>query len=152
MTVARNARRLAVAVLVLAGLLAIAGCARAPQARFVADDRIYTLAEVEKNVAVMSPGPAASIDVAKATEVRQQVLAELRRHGALAGKAADVMTREFPASTQAVPFYVEAATVDGKPCWIFLETWGGHSGRLTSRRLWVFDRDTGAPVESRSFR
>ena len=146
----KEARRL-FSVLTLAGLL-LAGCASRPQARFVDGNRTYTLDQVSERAASLRSDASASVRVEDAAEVRQRVLAELRKHGALASQAADLMTRQFPPVTNAVPFYVEAATVEGRPCWVIVESWGGRTGTLTFRRLWVFDRATADLLASRTYR
>jgi hypothetical protein len=139
--------------LIVAGSV-VSGCARAPQARFVDDDKVYTLAEVDRNAPAIAPGDAAKVTVGRAAEVRQQVLAELRRHGTTAGEAADFITRNFPPGTKAVPFYVEAATVAGQRSWVILESYGDApaSGTLAHRRLWVFDRSSRAILDARTYR
>lgn len=144
------ARRAALAALVLA--LVLFGCSRGPQARFLDDHRVYTLAEVDANAKAQAVGAAAAVKVEDAARIRQQVLAELRQHGATAQKAAEFLTREFPVTSQSVPYYVETATVDGKPCWIVLETSGGKTGVLDRRRLWVVDRASGSIIDARAWR
>ena len=144
--------RFAITALVSLCLLAVSACAQGPQIRFADDAKVYTLAEVERNAATVSVGSASSVTVADAAEVRQRVLARLRQEGSTAGKAADFMTTQFPVETKAVPYFVEAATVDGKAAWIIVEAWGGRTGALVYRRLWVFGRDGGEVLGARTYR
>lgn len=139
-------------VLVSLCLLATSACVQAPEIRFVDVSGVYTLAEVERNAGTVPAGSASAVTIADAVEVRQRALARLRQDGATAGKAADFMTTQFPVQTKAVPYYVEAATVDGKTAWIIVESWGGRTGALAYRRLWVFGRDTGELLVARTYR
>jgi len=153
MTRARALGSVALAALVaLAVLTPAAGCSRGPSARYVADGGAHTLADVERSAAGVSLGDAAAVKVEDAPRVRQQVLARLRSNGASAGQAADLMTREFPVETKAVPLHVEAATVDGKAVWIVVEAWADRTGDLKYRRLWVFDRTTSYVLDSKTYR
>lgn len=93
------------------------------------------------------------VDVEDASEARSQALVAIRREGGEeAGRLADLLTRDFPENTRSVPVLVEDATVDGVPAWIVVEAWGGRTGRLTHRRVWVFSRDNGRLLRSASFR
>lgn len=144
--------RLAVAALLSLALFAASACVQGPGIRFVDDAKVYTRAQVEHNAGTIAAGSTAQVDVVQAAEVRQRALARLRQEGATAGKAADFMTSQFPVGTKAVPFYVEAATVDGASAWIIVEAWGGRTGKLAFRRLWVFDRKTGDVLGARTYR
>ncbi|HEY3316956.1 MAG TPA: hypothetical protein VGK50_00825 [Coriobacteriia bacterium] len=149
---ARTAHTILLASLILVGMLLMQGCSEGPRVRFVGDDKTRTLADVDRAAESLQAGPAASVTVKDAPEVRQRVLAGMRGDGALAAQAADFMTRQFPPVTKAVPYYVEAARIDGRPCWVIVEAWGGRTGNLVFRRLWVFDRETGGVLDSRTYR
>jgi hypothetical protein len=152
MTRLRALGRTVVTLAVLAVLAGgAAGCSRGPSVRFVPDGGTQTLAEVERSAATVSLGSAASVRVEDAPRVREQALARLRENGGDAGKAADLMTREFPVVTKAVPLYVEAATVGSRPAWIIVEAWGDRTGMLKYRRLWVFDRQNSWVIDSKTY-
>lgn len=148
----RSTGRRTAMLLAILTLMFLAGCSGGLEARFVDDNRDYTLAEVGENAAAVQAGAAARVKVEDAPEARQRVLAQLRGGGDAAAEAADMLTTGFPTDIRAVPFYVEAAAVDGKASWIVIETWGGRSGTLGFRRLWVLDRTTGDITDSRTFR
>lgn len=143
--------RFAIAALLSLTLLA-GGCAQGPSIRFVDDAKSYTLAEVERNAESIPAGPAARVKVSDSAEVRQGALARLRQKGTDAGAAADFMTTQFPVTTRAVPYYVEAASVDATSAWIIVEAWGGRTGELGYRRLWVFGRETGELLAATTYR
>jgi hypothetical protein len=138
--------------LLLAVAVTVAGCASGPHAEFVDAGHVYTTAQVDRFAPGKSAGSAAGVTVADAPAVRKTVLTELRRHGERGSQAADFLTKDFPVVTKAVPFYVEHATVDRRPSWIVLEAWGGRTGKLTMRRLWVIDTSSGAVLDARTYR
>jgi hypothetical protein len=124
-------------------LLALAGCAEQPTPKYVSANASYTSAQAQAKAATVDIGGVDHIDVKDAVTARTNALTLLRRHGTDANHAADVLTSEFPVETKAVPIYVEAATFDGVKAWLVVEAWGGHTGPLARRRLWVIDRASG---------
>jgi hypothetical protein len=134
--------RFSMVTLAVASLLAGAACAREPKVTFVPAGGTYTSAEARNRANTADPGAAATVRIEDATAERTAALVELRREGADGSAVADLLTEEFPSVTRSVPYYVEAATVDGTKAWIIAETWGGRQGTLDQRRLWVFDRST----------
>jgi len=152
MSEARALGRIAAALAVAVVIGVVTGCSRTPSIRFVANGGSHTLAEVERTAATTGLGSAAAVRVEDAARVREQVLVRLRELGADAGKAADLLTREFPLVTKAVPLYVEGATVDGHPAWIVVEAWGDRTGNLKYRRLWVFDRSNSYVLDAKTYR
>jgi hypothetical protein len=84
--------------------------------------------------------------------MRANVLADLRTRGSLGRRAADLLTIGFPARTASVPVLVRACLVDGKDAILVVEAYGSPGGTLTHRRLWVFDRVSGALLLAASFR
>lgn len=149
---ARALGRIAVALTTVVAIGVVTGCSRVPSIRFVPDGGSHTLAEVERTAATIGLGSAASVRVEDAARVREQTLVRLRETGGDAGKAADLMTREFPVVTKAVPLYVEGATVDGRRAWIIVEAWGDRTGNLKYRRLWVFDRNNSYVLDAKTYR
>ena len=140
-----RARRLLAVVALLALMLLASACSR-PAVRLVDDGASYSVDEARSRAATMQAGAAASVRVEGAIDARRDALVALRRIGAVGNRAADVLTREFPVDTKAVPFYVEAATVEPREVWIVVEAWGGRTGKLEKRRLWILDRSTGSVV------
>lgn len=139
-------------ILALIALLALAACSSAPSVSFVDRGASYTLREAEQRAKAVDAGAAGRVRVEDASAARQTALTGLRTQGALAGKAADLLTSAFPVGTRSVPVYAEAAKVDGRDAWIVVEAWGGRTGTLTLRRLWVFDRTTGAVASASTWR
>jgi hypothetical protein len=133
-------------------LVPATGCVSGPQVPFVRSDKSYTVSQAQEWARSISLGAASSIQTDQATEARQKALAALRVQGTEPGRAADMLTRGFPAQSRAVPVRVEAATVAGRPAYIVVEATGRPGGTLTSRRVWVFDAATGAVMGSASYK
>jgi hypothetical protein len=81
--------------------------------------------------------------VADSSKLRHQALADLRKNGADASAAADLITKTLPADSQGVPVYVERASVGDQPAYLYVEAIGPANGKLTTKRLWVLSA-TGA--------
>lgn len=94
----------------------------------------------------------AGITAKDAPALRSRVLADLRAKGADGARVADVLTAGFPQRTAAVPVLVRLCAVDGTQAIVVVEAFGEAGSTLTHRRLWVFDRATGALVRAVSFR
>jgi hypothetical protein len=125
-------------VIILMLALVPSGCGRASRIQFIPDGGTYAADGLAEALADADPGRAAKVETSEAAEVRQDALANLRTHGAEAGKLADVLTSEFPTDTAAVPFRVEHGTYADKDAWIVFEAWGDAEGKLIHRRVWVF--------------
>lgn len=148
----KRRRLVLIAFLLAAVALAVPGCADGPEVRFVDGQRVYTLAQVGANAERLKDAKTAALPVEGAKDARVRALSRLRREGDAANEAADLLTDQFPPATASVPYYVEGASVDGKRCWIVMEAWGGRTGKLVYRRLWVFDRTTKAILDARMYR
>ena len=136
------------AVLIAAATATGAACGRAEIA-FVSQSAAYTLAQVEDVHATMAPPPSiAGRPATDAPELRQDALAALRARGGEPAQLADVLTDILAGADRSVPYYAEAATVDGTASWIVVEAWGPEGGTLDSTRLWVFEREDGSVVYS----
>jgi hypothetical protein len=95
---------------------------------------VYAKADISKLV-----GSSAS----DTKEQRHNALTGLRKHGGLASKAADLITKTLPPNSRGVPVYVERATIDGQHGLILVEAIGPPNGKLTTKQLWVLS-DVGA--------
>lgn len=144
----RVSRRAAFASVLLGLLVLLPACAAQPTPKYVSGGAAYSRAQAEAKAASVDLGGVDHIDVKDAVTARTNSLTLLRRHGEDANKAADMLTSEFPPETRSVPVYVEAATVDGVQAWLVVEAWGGRTGPLVKRRLWVIDRATGDILDS----
>lgn len=142
---------MAALTLVLASAL-VSGCARDFMPRFVPDGGTMNASDVESMTQNADLSPVAGIDVGHAPDARTDALVWLRRQGALGDRAATLMTTGFPDRTAAVPLIVEIARVDGIRSLVVVEAFGGASGSLSFRRLWLFDLDTGDLLRSTAFR
>ena len=97
----------------------------------------YTLASVS---AVYGKGDITRLaqqPSSAATSLRHEALTALRRRGATASTAADVITRSLPPTTRGVPVYVEKASVNGTPAYVIIDATGPSNGNLSTKRLWV---------------
>ncbi len=114
------------------------GCTSRP-VQFVDAGRSYNASTVDSLVTNTSSGDLAAQKTEDAPALRQQALISLRRSSGRAPQAAELLTAIFPASTTAVPYYVERASYEGTDAWIVLEARGRPGGTLADRRLWVID-------------
>lgn len=120
-----------------------------PEITFVSADASYTLEQVDELHA--SQEPPASVQgrpVTEASELRREALVELRSRGGEATELAEFITRTIADTGRSVPYYGEAASVEGTDSWIIVEMWGPESSTLENTRVWVFVRDTGAVIYS----
>lgn len=142
------------AALSLVALLAVLplGCSGGPKARLVDEGARYVRDDLAGLLADADVAAAEKISTDEVANVRKEVLVDLRLQGDDGSAVADLLTRGFPADTAAVPVIVELAEFEGKDSWVIIEVWGDESGTLDHRRIWVFDRETGALVASASKR
>lgn len=130
--------RLPAVFAIIALLASSVGCTGRP-VQFVDAGRSYTASTVDDLIANTSSGGLAAQKTEDAPALRQRALVSLRRASGRAPQAAELLTAIFPASTTAVPYYVERATYEGTDAWIVLEARGRPGGTLADRRLWVID-------------
>jgi hypothetical protein len=137
--------------LVVAAVL-LAACSRSIQIEYTADAGSMSAAEVETLAKEADLGPVDGVSVEDAPDARTDALVWLRGQGAIGDRAATLLMVGFPARTAAVPLIVRVARVDGVRSLVAIEAFGGESGPLSSRRLWVFDYETGDLLRSASYR
>jgi len=137
-----------VMLMLIAAVLGMSGCT-ATGPTWTDDGTSYTMKSVEKVLESADISAYSSRDAAEATELRHDAMTSLRKQGASAAKAADLLTATFPPDTRAVPVYVEAATLDGKRVFVVVEATGPKTGPMTMKRLWVLAED-GSVILSRS--
>lgn len=143
--------RLAVVTLLTIALVAT-GCTRAFKVRVEESGAALTGSQAERLAAETDISQLASVSSTDAVAMRATVLADLRTRGALGIRAADLLTVGFPERTTAVPVLVRASSVDGVSAVVVVEAFGSAGGTLAHRRLWVFDRATGAVLRAASVR
>jgi hypothetical protein len=141
----------AIGTLIVVALM-LSACSRSVRVDFTADAGSMTTAEVESLAKGVDLAPVEGISVADAPDVRTDALVWLRGQGAVGDRAATLLTVGFPDRTAAVPLIVSAARVDGVRSLVAVEAFGGDSGPLSYRRLWIFDYETGALLSSASYR
>lgn len=131
----------AIATLLSLGLGSAWGCSSPARISYIPEAGPYTAEDIATVLDDVSPGEAAEAPAAKSGELRQEALADLRTHGDDAAALADALTHQFPVDVNAVPVEVRAATYEGQPAWIVIESWGAPGEPLTSIRLWVFSSE-----------
>ncbi|MBS3957274.1 MAG: hypothetical protein KGZ40_07070 [Clostridiales bacterium] len=138
---------------VFASMVAVAlsgsGCSRS-EIVFVSESATYTFQEVEQLPSALDRPRHAGTPATEAPNLRRDALVELRGMGSEAADLAELVTRSLPSTTRAVPYYAEAADVEGVPSWIVVEIWGTGDGTLDYTRTWVLDRATGDVLFSSS--
>jgi hypothetical protein len=144
-------RRIAIMAL-LALVLTLAGCSRGFELRVEDAGAALTGAQAERLAQTTDISALASVSATDAVAMRASVLSDLRGRGALGARAAELLTVGFPERTPSVPVLVRASTVDGIDAVVVVEAYGSSGAMLVHRRLWVFDRSTGAVVRAASFR
>jgi hypothetical protein len=148
-----SARRIAATVLALALALGITACSpRAFQVRFEPSGAPLTRQQAERLAEATDISAVASVATSDAPTLRGDVLEHLRTDGPLGTRAADLLTTGFPVRTAAVPVLVRVCSVDGTKAIVVVEAFGDVGGTLTHRRLWAFDRTSGAVIAAASFR
>jgi len=144
----RPLARFVAAALLASVMLTLAACGGV-DVTFVSEGASYTLEQVDQvHAAQRPPASVRGRPVAEATGLRRDALVELRSRGGEAAELAEFITRTIADSGRSVPYYGEAASVDGMDCWIILEVWGPESSTLENTRLWVFTRDAGTVIYS----
>jgi hypothetical protein len=136
--------------LLCASALVAAGCC-AGTLVFEPNGAPLDMAGAEQLARTADLGPASGIDVGQAPEARTRVLTDLRTRGATGDLAASLLTRGFPERTAAIPVLVRACTVDGRSAIIVVEAYGGATGALTRRRMWIFDAKSGEIIRASSY-
>ena len=136
-----------IALLLVATLVA---CGPATRATFIPDGGSYAADDLAGLLANADLSAFSDVATEDAIEIRQKVLASLRREGADAAALADTLTAEFPPDADSIPAVVERATYEGSPVWIVIESWGDADGKLTHRRLWVFSYNERAVLAAQS--
>jgi len=129
-----------VALVLVTATLATTGCTSGGP-EWVDSGAKYTMKSVEDVLDTADISRQSGLSVTEATELRHDALTSLRKKGASAAVAADLLTETFPPETRAVPVYVETASLDGKPVLIVVEATGPKSGKLSMKRLWVLGED-----------
>ena len=146
-------RTLLATIVALTIVILAAGCAKKFEVRIEDGGAPLTGAQAERLAATTDISSLASVTTTDAVAMRVRVLGELRTHGALGVRAADLLTIGFPARTAAVPVLVRASPVDGVDAVVVVEAFGSsEGGALVHRRLWVFDRASGAILRAASVR
>ena len=127
-----------------------AGCATR-EITYVDTGAAYTLGEVEAIARQVSKPKFSGEAVSVADDLRQTQLTTLRADGGTSNELAVLLTDLFPDDQRSVPYYAEAATVDGDPAWIVVEVWGLQGENLDNSRVWVLERGTGRVILSATF-
>ena len=136
----------------LIGATGLLGCAE--EADFTYEDLGRELSSVEArdvHTEIARP-PFIGAPVTEAPELRHSALISLREQGAEQAELANLLTEMFPQEVRSVPYYAEAATVDGTSVWIVLEAWGTESESLDNGRTWVLDRNSGEIMTSVTYK
>ena len=143
--------RLALALILPALMLVACGPAAAPTVRFETAGAPLTSATAEALAASTDIEALSGVTMADAPALRDEMLAQLRAKGKAGSCAAELLTTGFPKRTASVPVLVRDCTVDGVEAVVVVEAYGDAGKTLTHRRLWVFDRATGAILRAASF-
>jgi len=144
-------RQVRTVFLLALSLFLVSGCSR-PAVRFIPDGGSYTLPQAERKALAVDLGRVTQMSSSQAEAQRRLALASLRREGREGSAAADLLTSRFPTKSSDVPAYVEVARVDQKDALLVVDAVPGANGRLSSKRLWVFDRRTGDVILSTRMR
>lgn len=137
-----HSKHVALSLVLLVVALAVVGCAR-ESITWVNEGASYSVPDAEELARELADDRYADTAVSEAYDLRQDSLAHLRGQGEDASELADLLTRVFVTDIRSVPFYAEAAQLDGVDAWLVVESWGPTGGTMASTRLWVFERDTG---------
>jgi len=146
--------RARLALVAVLASLALAACGRppaTPTVRFETGGAPLSSAAAEALAASTDISAFASVTSTDAPALRAEVLGQLRAKGAAGVRAAELLTNGFPARTASVPVLVRLCAVDGIDAVLVVETFGDAGTMLTHRRLWIFDRATGALLRAASF-
>jgi hypothetical protein len=146
--------RARLALVAVLASLALAACGRpaaTPTVRFETGGAPLTSAAAETLAASTDIRAFASVTSTDAPALRAEVLEQLRAKGDAGVRAAELLTKGFPARTASVPVLVRLCAVDGIDAVVVVEAFGDAGATLTHRRLWIFDRATGALLRAASF-
>lgn len=130
---------------------ALSGCAKTPAPRWEPDAGTLSHAAVDEMARKADLSGVSGLSAEDAVAARTDVLVWLRRQGPDGDVAATLLTRGFPESTRAVPVLVAFGSIEGTRCLIAVEAARDRDDRLGSRRLWVFDAQTGSVIRSATF-
>jgi hypothetical protein len=114
----------------------VSGCAAAGPS-YVDSGASYSKASISGLFDKVDIAKYSTQSAADVTKLRHDALTGLRRRGAGASKAADLLTATFGAKTRGVPVYVEWANLDGQRALVLVEAIGPSNGALTTKRLWA---------------
>jgi hypothetical protein len=144
--------RVAALALALSLCVSASGCAR-PFALVIEEKgTALTGVQAERLAAGTDISALASVSTTDSVAMRTTVLADLATRGDFGVRARDLLTAGFPESTASVPVLVRGCSVDGVDAILVVEAFGSAGGMLTHRRLWVFDRASGAILRAASVR
>ena len=132
--------------------VALAGCAASFHVRVEPNGSALDPIAADSLASSTDISSVASVPTTEAPDMRTRVLEQLRTQGVFGQRAADLLTIGFPERTASVPVLVRGAKFSGTDAIIVVEAWGSTGGKLVHRRLWVFDRATGAMLRAASFR
>lgn len=130
----------------------LAGCAHPFEPSLDAARTALSVKSAETIAATADISALSGVKTADAARERQPVLQRLRGRGPLGMRAAELLTAGFPRDTAAIPVLVRACTMNGADAILIVEASGDAGGALVHRRLWVFDRSTGALLRAASIR
>jgi hypothetical protein len=140
----------AIAMLVVTAVL-VSACQPGPAVEWVADGGSLTSAQVDALAQAADISAVSDVPLDSAPDSRNDVLVWLRQKGSDGDRAASLLTIGFPERTQAIPVLVEIADVNGVRSLIAVEAAAGPGGRLTAKRLWLFELASGKLVRSATF-
>lgn len=139
-------------VLIALSIVACGGGAASPSVRFEPNGAPLTAIEAERLASSTDIASFANVSVAEAPALRSRMLTQLRAEGDAGVRAARLLTVGFPASTPSVPVLVRVSSFEGTSAIVVVEAFGDTGGKLTHRRLWVFDTASGGVVRAASYR
>jgi hypothetical protein len=126
------------AVCGLTSVLLLAGCAGQPTT-FVSEGGSYDASSAVDRAEDADLGSLAKEPSDRASDLRRRALVSLRKQGDEQQRAAELITRTFPAETRAVPFYIERASYENTPGYLIVEALGRPDETLSRKRLWIID-------------
>jgi hypothetical protein len=129
----------------------VSACQPGPAVQWVPDGGSLTSAQVDALAQGADISAVSGVPLESAPDSRNDVLVWLRQKGADGDRAASLLTIGFPERTKAIPVLVEIADVNGVRSLITVEAAAGQGGRLTAKRLWLFELTSGKLVRSATF-
>jgi hypothetical protein len=129
----------------------LTACASASQPLWVPDAGTLTPGQVDEIAANADLSRVGGVAIADAPDVRTDALVWLRQQGIDGDRAASLLTQGFPERTAAVPVVVEIAEVDRVRSLIAVEAIVGKDGKLSMKRLWLFEIASGRLIRSATF-